>query len=366
MIIFLLSVPALVLFAFMFMQQKSFGQQPKDQRLSKIEKSPNYNGGVFHNREETPVMVDASFGKMARLMLAKHPNTRPEDTIPTVKPDFGKIPNDNTEIIWLGHSSYLIKTEGLALLIDPILSKRASPVQWTGVTSFPGSMVCNASDLPHIDVLISTHDHYDHLDYKTIEQLRLKTDKFLAPLGVGQHLEHWGVASSSITELDWWESCQIAPNITMVATPARHFSGRGFKRNQTLWASFVLITPKHRIFIGGDSGYGSHFAEIGTKYGPFDIAILESGQYGKYWPYIHSTPEQTVQEAVDLKAKVLLPVHWGRFKLSVHPWTEPITRVLAKARELQVKTTTPRIGESVRIDAFYPEEKWWMAESRKL
>jgi L-ascorbate metabolism protein UlaG (beta-lactamase superfamily) len=357
MLIFFISLPVFFLIVFLFMQQKSFGQKPLKANLIK---SANYKNGKFQNIEKTNVMLEeANFWKMSKMFFAKHPNTSPDSALPTIKTDLKILDNDKVEIVWFGHSSYLIKIDSFTILVDPFLSKRASPVSWAGVKTFEGTNIYTAEDFPKIDVLLTTHDHYDHLDYKTILQLQSKTKKYVTPIAVGGHLAQWGVPVNDITELDLWDSVDVSPEIKIIATPARHFSGRGFKRDQTLWASYVIVTPKYKIYVGGDSGYGKHFAEIGAKYGPFDLALLESGQYGKYWPNIHMLPEETVKAAADLQAKVLMPVHWGRFKLSVHPWTEPITRVINEANKNNIKVTTPMIGEKVVFGESFPNQKWW-------
>jgi L-ascorbate metabolism protein UlaG (beta-lactamase superfamily) len=366
MIIFLFSIPVLIVVGVLFMQQKAFGQNPQNDRLTRIEKSPNYKKGKFHNLVDVPVMSEeATFFKLMKLLFSKHENTVPSAPIPVFKSNLNAITTDSAEIIWFGHSSYLIKTGNRNILVDPVFSKRASPVSFTGVTSFEGTNVFSAADMPKIDILVITHDHYDHMDYKTIMQLQSKTSFYIVPLGVGQHLESWGIDTSKIKEFDWWDEMAILSGISIACTPAQHFSGRGFVRNKTLWASFVLKSQQCKIFIGGDSGYGKHFKQIGEKYGPFDIALLECGQYGKYWPYIHSMPEETVQASIDLKSKVLMPVHWGKFKLSVHPWDEPIKRVSKKAAELNVTLATPMIGEPLIIQNPKPE-KLWVDYSRKV
>jgi L-ascorbate metabolism protein UlaG (beta-lactamase superfamily) len=287
----------------------------------------------------------------------KSKNNRPAAPIPSVKSDLKTFSSEKPGIFWFGHSSYLIKTNGKNLLIDPVFSGHASPFSFM-VKAFEGANNYAASDFPDIDILILSHDHYDHLDYETIIAIKDKVKHFYVPLGVGAHLENWGVAENKITELDWWEAATFE-NLKLTATPARHFSGRGLKRGKSLWASYVLETPSHKIYIGGDSGYDAHFKAIGEKFGPFDLAILETGQYNKNWPYIHMMPEQTVQAAQDLQAKVLLPVHLGKFALALHDWDEPLQRVVKAAAEKQVKVTTPMIGEPVILDEKYPAGHWW-------
>jgi L-ascorbate metabolism protein UlaG (beta-lactamase superfamily) len=244
------------------------------------------------------------------------------------------------------------------ILVDPVFSGNASPFSFFA-KSFPGTDVYGVSDLPDIEILVLTHDHYDHLDYRTIRQLAGRVKHIYSSLGVGSHLEYWGIDREKITELDWWESVQTPEGITLTATPARHFSGRGFKRGQTLWSSFVVRTRDHCIFLGGDSGFEQHFQRIGDQYGPFDMAILESGQYGKNWPYIHMLPEETVVAAKALGAKALLPVHWGKFVLALHAWDEPIRRVVDSAVANGLTLATPMIGEPVIIGSAYPRKAWW-------
>ncbi|MBK0401535.1 MBL fold metallo-hydrolase [Adhaeribacter sp. BT258] len=343
---------------FMVMQQGPFGKTPKGKRLERIQKSPNYKDGAFRNLSETPVQAEeATFFGMLYDFFNKSKNNRPAASIPTVKSDLKTFSTQKPSIFWFGHSSYLLKTNGRNILVDPVFSGHASPFSFM-VTAFEGANNYAASDLPEIDMLIISHDHYDHLDYETITAIKDKVKHFYVPLGVGAHLENWGIAENKITELDWWEATTFE-NLKLTATPARHFSGRGLARGKSLWASYVLETPSHKIYIGGDSGYDAHFKAIGEKFGPLDIAILETGQYNKNWPYIHMMPEQTVQAAQDLQAKVLLPVHLGKFALALHDWDEPLQRVVKAAAEKQVKITTPMIGEPVILDETYPASRWW-------
>ena len=340
------------------MHQKVFGQLPSGERLERILQSPQYKNGVFNNSHHTPVMAeDSSFWKVMKLYMSKRPPTKPPMVIPSVRTDLNALPNDKPVVVWFGHSSYLLRINGLNILVDPVLSGNASPFSFM-VKAYPGSNVYTVADLPQIDVLIQTHDHYDHLDYLTISELKSKIKKYCVPLGVGAHLEYWGIHKNDITELDWWEQTTIATGIQLTAAPARHFSGRGIKRGKTLWASYILKTGSYSIYLGGDSGYDTHFKTIGSTYGPFDLAILECGQYNRNWPHIHMMPEETAQAAVDLQAKLLLPVHWCKFTLSIHTWNEPIKRVVAKAADVHMPVTTPMIGQPVFLDNF-PAEKWW-------
>jgi L-ascorbate metabolism protein UlaG (beta-lactamase superfamily) len=238
------------------------------------------------------------------------------------------------------------------------LNGHASPVNFT-TKSFKGSDAYTSGDIPTIDYLFITHDHWDHLDYLTILQLKPKIKKVITGLGVGAHLEYWGIDKNIIIEKDWNEEVMLDDGFMVNTAPARHFSGRGLKRNGTLWMSFILTTPNKKIYIGGDSGYDTHFAEIGKNFGPFDLALLEDGQYNERWKYIHMLPEEVVQAATDLRAKTFLPVHWGKFSLSLHAWDEPIKRVIKEAEKKQVAVLHPMIGEAVDLNKPFDNIEWW-------
>ncbi|MCW5911339.1 MAG: MBL fold metallo-hydrolase [Cyclobacteriaceae bacterium] len=344
----------------LFMQQKSFGKLPRGERQQRIEQSPNYRNGSFQNLTETHMLAEGtSYFSMLREFLKTKPDQYPLAAVPVIKTDLHTFQSENPALIWFGHSSYLLLISGKRILIDPVFSDRPSPVQYLGSKSFNGARVYGPDDFPQLDLILITHDHYDHLDYNSIAALKSKAAKFVVPLGVGEHLEYWGVPEDNITELDWWDSLTAFADVQITATPARHFSGRGFTRNKTLWTSYVLKAGAHNLFIGGDSGYDPAFKTIGEKFGPFDLALLECGQYDRQWPSIHMMPEQTVQASVDLKAEVLMPVHWGKFVLANHAWKDPIDRATVKAKELNVITTTPRIGEPVILGKELPKMEWW-------
>ncbi len=327
-------------------------------RKERIRSSPNFSMGSFQNLSPTPMKPDGvTWFRILKDSLNRPATTKPAGILPSVKTDCKKSPSGKPVIVWFGHSSYLIRAGGLNILVDPVLSGSASPLPFL-VRAFPGSDAYTIGDFPPIDILIITHNHYDHLDKKFIRSLIPKTRLYVTALGVGKHLEEYGAGSELIKEMDWWDE-QLIPGGSLTATPARHFSGRGLKRGGTLWTSFVLKIGGYSFFLGGDSGYDAHFRKIGEKFGPFDLAILECGQYNAYWPYIHMMPEETVQAAFDLGAKMLLPVHWGKFALALHPWDEPVERVTACALERGMPLTTPLIGEPVVIDASYPRSKWW-------
>lgn len=341
------------------MSLKITGKLPSGKHKEKIQQSPNYKNGSFQNLSPTAMKPEGvSYWKMMREFFKKHPDTAPSKKIPFRRTELNKLESTGPLIVWFGHSSYLLRIENKNILVDPVLSGNAAPLSFM-VKAFPGANEYKAEDMPSIDYLILTHDHYDHLDFKTIRKLRNRIGHIYCSLGISSHLKHWGVDEDKITELDWWESVQVDDKIRLTAAPARHFSGRGVKRGQSLWSSFILKTPDHNIYLGGDSGYDDHFKEIGNKYGPFDLAILESGQYNAMWPLIHMMPEETVQASIDLNAKVLMPVHWGKFRLGMHPWNEPIKRVMEKARELEVGVVTPLIGEAFSLNQEMAANNWW-------
>lgn len=330
------------------------------QQWRPLRESKNYKDKKFNNLSDTPMIAEGvSFGKVLKEYFNKPANVTPSHRLPSIKTDLKSLYSEKPVIVWFGHSSYLIHCKGINILVDPVFSGHASPMRGM-VKAYPGANEYQVEDMPAIDLLVITHNHYDHLDTKTVSKLRSKIKAIYTPLGVGKSIDGCFSQSLPITEMDWWETENVTPDITLTATPARHFSGRGLKRAGSLWASFVLKIHGYSIYLGGDSGYDTHFKPIGEKYGPFDIAILECGQYGKDWPYIHMFPEQTVQASLDLKANVLLPVHWGKFTLANHPWDEPIQRVIKAAAEAGMTIATPLQGEPVVIGEAYPHHPWWL------
>jgi L-ascorbate metabolism protein UlaG (beta-lactamase superfamily) len=338
-----------------------FGKRPAGKRLETISKSKNYRDGQFQNLNFTPQLTEGTTipKVLYSFLFQKNPHTKPPGNIPSVKTDLLHLPRENDALVWFGHSSYFIQLDGKTFLIDPVFSGNASPLPGTN-KSFEGSDRYTVDDLPAIDYLIITHDHYDHLDHETIVQLKSKVKTVICGLGVGAHLEYWGYDEHMIIEKDWDETTDLGNGFIIHTTPARHFSGRGITRNKTLWVSYVLQTPSMKIFIGGDSGYDTHFAKIGNEYGPFDLAILENGQYDARWKYIHATPEEVLQASQDLKTRRVLPVHSGKFAMANHPWDEPLKKVAALAKEKNVPLITPMIGEMVFLkDEGQKFKEWW-------
>ncbi len=338
---------------------KIFGQNPRGKRLQIIQAANNFRNGSFANIEETVLMrKGVSTIKVLKSFINKQKTTEPTGIVPHVRTDLKKLDADKPQIVWFGHSSYLICSAGFNILVDPVFSGNASPFPLFA-KAFKGSNCYGVEDMPDVDLLVLTHDHYDHLDYTTITRLDKKVTRIVTSLGVGQHLEYWGINAAKITELNWWEKTIVNNQIQLTATPARHFSGRGIKRGATLWSSFILDLHGKRIFIGGDSGYDSSFVTIGEKYGPFDLAILENGQYNENWPDIHMMPEEVVLAAKDLNAASLLPVHWGKFSLSLHAWNEPAQRVVKAATSAGQTIIMPRIGEVVTLSQKREWPEWW-------
>lgn len=340
---------------------KILGKKPSGDRLKRIHNSPNFRDGAFQNIHNTPQLAEGyNFGKvMFDFFFRKPEDIKPPKPIPYLKTDLRTLPLDADLLVWFGHSSYYFHLAGKRFLVDPVFSNSASPIPKTN-KPFKGSNDYSAEDIPEIDYLLISHDHYDHLDYKTIKNLKPKVKQIITGLGVGAHLEAWGYSAEAINELDWNETLELENDITLNTTSARHFSGRGFKRNQTLWLSFILQTENFNLFLGGDSGYDTHFKEIGNKFGPFDLAILENGQYNLAWHYIHMLPEEVLQAAQDLRAKQLFPVHSGKFALALHSWDEPLKMINEFNKDLKFPLVTPRIGEVVYFNNTSQQfSQWW-------
>jgi len=360
MYIFLISLLAVIVAVYLFMGGPQFGKAPSSKRLQAMQQSPNYRDGVFHNLSLTPSLTEGATTSsvMKGFFFGDKKRRKPPAVLPSQKANLHNIDAGSNVLVWFGHSSYFMQVDGRKILVDPVFSGNASPIMGSN-KSFAGSDVYGVDDMPGIDYLIISHDHWDHLDYPTIKKMRPKVKKVITTLGVGAHLERWGYDGAIIMEGDWGSELALDAGFKVNVTPARHFSGRAFKRNGTLWASFVLTTPGMKIYIGGDSGYDTHFAETGVKFGPFDLAILEDGQYNKSWKYIHMLPEEVVQAAIDLKAKMLLPVHWGKFALSLHDWDEPIRRVVKEAARREVPVLHPMIGQVLDIRNPAEQQAWW-------
>ena len=356
--------------AYLVLNHPQFGKLPKGDRLIKISKSPHYHNGSFKNKTFTPDLAEGEnyYTIIKSMLFEKKIDRRPTKEIPNIKTDLTQLPIHEDMLIWFGHSSYYMQLDGKRFLVDPVFSGHASPFSFS-IKAFEGSNNYGPESMPTIDYLFITHDHWDHLDYKTIIKLKPKIKFIVCGLGVGAHLEHWGFDASIIHEMDWDECYKTTDGFTINSFSTRHFSGRGFKRNTSLWLSFLIETANLKIYIGGDSGYDSHFSEIGKNFGEIDLAIIENGQYDKKWKYIHLLPEQFMKAVTDLRAKSVIPVHSGKFALGNHPWYEPLKLLTENTTTKnhdesaiyeQPTILTPQIGEKVYVHSNQQSfQKWW-------
>ena len=354
-------IPLFVMSALSYLKQVKFGKLPAGKRLEKIKQSPNYKNGSFQNQSITPDLTEgASYYTVGKeFFFGQHKNVTPVDEIPTKKTDLLNVDLNENILVWFGHSSYYIQIDGKRILVDPVLSGVASPFSFS-TKAFKGTDRYTTDDIPEIDYLFISHDHWDHLDYKTILKLKPKIKKIICGLGTGEHFEYWGFDTTKIIEKDWNEKIVLDEGFTAHTVPSRHFSGRGLTRNKALWTSYVLQTPTMQIFLGGDSGYDKHFAEIGKTFGEFDLAILENGQYDKSWKYIHLMPDEILQAAKDLNAKRIFPVHSSKFALGNHPWYEPLELITENNKQENLNLITPMIGEQVNLkDITQQFSQWW-------
>ncbi|MCB0765198.1 MAG: MBL fold metallo-hydrolase [Flavobacteriales bacterium] len=365
--LYLLGILVLLVLAFLlyFAFAPRIGGRQKGERARRIEASPNSVKGRFRNVLDTDMdMPLSAMGRVLWEMIKGGGGREPEGIIPTVRFDaqqWEAIPSGTFATAWFGHSSLLIKAGGKTILVDPVFGERASTFSFAGPKRFEYDAHMTVEGLPHVDVVLLSHDHYDHLDHFTIDTLVRSGAKprYIAPLGVGAHLERWGVQASSITEMDRWDELDIG-SVRLTLVPSRHFSGRGLSdRFTTLWGAWVIEAGGARVFFGADSGPSPTFKEIGERFGPFDLVMLECGAYNELWPNIHMLPEETAQAAVDLKAAVLMPIHWGKFSLALHPWKEPVTRLIEAAGAMGVPLLTPRIGRIVPAADRAFNERWW-------
>lgn len=326
-----------------------------------VYQSPHYRDSQFQNME--PFVQDFSLSKtldiVDKFWFQTFPDTEPTKPIPLQPLTREQLYATQGDHVWrLGHSTVLMKLSGQFWITDPIFSDRASPVQWAGPERFHASPIA-LDELPPLQGVIISHDHYDHLDEQTISALHARVQHFFVPLGVAKYLKDWGVAEQKIMELDWWESRSVGA-FRITSTPANHFSGRGlFNRNQTLWSSWVIDSGKRKIFFSGDSGYFDGFKMIGKEYGPFDLTIMENGAYNTDWAKVHMFPEQTLQAHKDLGGRLMLPVHNGTFKLAFHPWHEPLEKIVQLSLEDNIEVQTPKMGDALSLDSPQTSVAWW-------
>ncbi len=339
-----------------------FGGEHSAQDVKRYQESGHYDEGKFINL--TTTNMDMSLGNiwaMLKAFVKGNPNKSPKDALPMNKLDSTQVALvAKDRMIWFGHSAFLLQLDHKNILLDPMLGNSPAPHPTIGTQRYVKELPLEIEKLPQIDVIILSHDHYDHLDYGSIMKLKGKTKQFLVPLGVGAHLKSWGVEASRIKEFNWWDEASVN-DLEFAFAPSRHFSGRGIGDNSTtMWGSWIIKSQRKNIYFSGDGGYGPHFKEIGEKYGPFDLGLMECGQYNELWADIHMMPEETAQAAVDVQAKIMMPIHWGSFTLALHDWNEPAIRVIKKAEELEMPYFIPIIGEIIDLESKeYPNKQWW-------
>jgi len=335
----------------------SFGRGADGARLARMERSPQWKGGRFEN----PLPLSNDLWGVLAGSFAISPDASPSRPLPAERIDrarFETPPPSGLRVTWLGHASALVEIDGHRILTDPVWSERASPFRFIGPKRWYTPPIA-LRDLPRIDAVVVSHEHYDHLDYRTIAAMRDWDTKFVVPLGIGAHLEYWGVPAARIVELDWWERTRVR-ELDLVCTPARHASGRlVIDDGATLWSGWALLGSRHRAFFSGDTGLFPGMREIGARLGPFDVTMIETGQYHAAWPDWHIGPEQAVVAHGMLRGRVLLPMHWGLFQLAYHGWTEPADRALAAAEQAHVALVVPKPGQSVEPEAPPAVRRWW-------
>jgi L-ascorbate metabolism protein UlaG (beta-lactamase superfamily) len=342
----------------------AFGGSVTKEQKETFNQFDNYVDGKFINTVPTSLFTGLSnSAEDTKVSKEASKDGSPTTEIPVEPIDWNKINTEKDSLTWLGHSTFLISMDNKKILIDPMLGPIASPVSFVGVKRYKYSedMMNIIDDMPNIDAVFISHDHYDHLDYKSIVKLKSKVSHFFVPLGVSAHLISWGVAEDKITELNWWEE-KSYEGLTLTLTPSRHFAGRGIlNRNTTLWGGLALLGKHTRLYYSGDGGYGPHFKEIGEKYGPFDITLMEGAQYDRRWANSHMMPEQSVQANLDVKGKNMILMHWGAFTLARHGWKEPIERALKETKKAGVNLIVPRIAETVTFDSNLQTSasSWW-------
>ncbi len=353
-------------FAFLNLSPQ-FGGSVSEEQQKLYATTGHYEDDIFINDEEIVMEVNChSIMAMIKEIMNPDPNVAPDHNVEVEKIDPQSLLDTSdslTRITWLGHSSFLIEIGGKKLLIDPIFGQYAAPHRYLGRIRFNREMPITIPKLSDIDAVIISHDHYDHLDYPSINELKTKVNHFFVPLGVGNHLKRWDISTDKISELDWWEEA-FYKDLKTVLTPSRHMSGRRLTdQSATLWGSWIIQNQRTNIYFSGDGGYGKHFKEIGEKYGPFDVGLMECGQYNELWKDVHMMPEESVVAAQDVKAKLIIPIHWGSFALATHSWTDPVERITEAAHEMNVPIATPKIGEVIQLTDSLPNtSKWWLSD----
>jgi L-ascorbate metabolism protein UlaG (beta-lactamase superfamily) len=361
--VFLALVLGLVGFAAVFTRLPKFGGRPSPGKMLKYHGSPNFNGEVFGNLIATPRNTERLTGLETLKFLLKSKGRRaPKAPLPSVVSDPAAFADD--ALVWFGHSSFFLRLSGVNILVDPVFSRYASPFFFIA-SAFKGTNIYTAKQMPKIDLLLISHDHWDHLDYRTIMTLKNTVGQVICPLGVEIHFQRWGFPEAKVRQGDWWDSFEPFPGLKIHLVPSRHFGGRGLVWMRSLWTGFVIEAGKYRIYYSGDSGYGPHFSEIQKRFEGFDLALIECGQYDRRWENIHMTPEQSAKAAAEAGARVAMPVHCGKFSIAYHSWDDPFIRFSKAMVDSPVKPATPLIGEAIALkdpsqsSTGKPLSRWW-------
>lgn len=341
-----------------------FGAKPNKEDQLRYAKSKNWKNGKFQNSKPTKVLTNFwDIGSILFQQLKNRDLREPTTPLPVMPLDKASFlaKDEETKIVWYGHSVLLIRMMGKTILIDPMLGSNAAPISPRSVNRFSLNSLNLINDFPELDFILISHDHYDHLDYDSIVKLIPKTKQFLVALGVKRHLIKWGIPKDQIHEFDWWDQ-KMVEGIEITFTPSQHMSGRGLvDRNKSLWGGWSLQSNREKIWFSGDGGYDQHFKEIGNKLGPFDFAFMECGQYDGRWPAIHSRPAESVQALIDAKVKKGMPVHWAGFSLALHNWTEPAEKFVEFSKLNNQEVSFPKLGQVFTIQEGLSDNYWWRA-----
>lgn len=340
---------------------KQFGAKASKSELERYALSENWKDTKFVNLENTSMSIDIqNIPKLLYKQFCKEKGREPETEIPVIAFNKDKFlsNSEETQFIWYGHSVVLMRMCGKTILIDPMLGSNAAPISPIPVKRFSKNTLDLIKDFPEIDLLLLTHDHYDHLDFDSIQALQSKVKKYFVALGIGRHLEKWGVKKENIQEFDWWNQ-QMFDDIEVTFTPTRHFAGRGLTdKAKSFWGGWAFKSSQENIWFSGDGGYGKHFKAVGEKLGPFDFAFMECGQYNENWHQIHMYPEESIQASKDAKVKKIMPVHWAGFALAQHHWTDPVERFVAEAEKTNTEYCLPKIGALISYKNQL-KDHWW-------
>ncbi|MBL51337.1 MAG: hypothetical protein CMG57_05205 [Candidatus Marinimicrobia bacterium] len=349
------------IFPAMLYLNPNFGSNPSNYQKAGFANFKNYDNGKFQNLEKFEMMTgEISIFEFFKKDTSRKPKKELKQE-PIQIQEFCKTGSKRLKFSWLGHSAFILNINNKIILLDPMFGKYASPIPIPSLKRYSSGIPFSIDELTSIDAVIFSHDHYDHLDYSTIKQIKNKVKKFYVPHGLGNHLKRWGVNDHKIHELNWNQAIKH-DDIEFVCLPALHFSGRGpFNRNSTLWASWAIKSPYGNVYFGGDSGYGKHFVDIGQQHGPFNFSFLDCGQYNGSWKYSHMVPEESVQASIDLNSNYFIPIHWAGFTLALHSWTEPVERSLKHAEKLNQKILTPKLGQIVTLHNEMNDynSNWW-------